>query len=64
MRFVCILKSITSAFIQVGSTNDLDRLSKEHNDLKSLSTKAFAPFEPVAYLAVRSEVKARELEKF
>ena len=64
MWFVYILKSKSSEFIYIGSTNDLDRRLQEHNDLKSQSTKSFAPFEIIAYVGVHSEAKARELEKY
>jgi len=64
MWFVYILKSKVSEFIYIGSTNDPERRLQEHNDLKSQSTKSFAPFEIVAYVAVNSEFKARELEKY
>ena len=64
MWFVYILKSKSSEFIYIGSTNDLDRRLQEHNDLKSQSTKSYAPFEIKAYVAVNSEIKARELEKY
>ncbi len=64
MWFVYILKSKSSEFIYIGSTNDLERRLKEHNDLKSQSTKSYAPFEITAYVAVSTETKARELEKY
>jgi putative endonuclease len=48
----------------IGSTNDLDRGLQEHNDLKSQSTKSYAPFEILAYVAFNSETKARELEHY
>jgi putative endonuclease len=64
MWFVYILKSTTSDFIYIGSTNNLERRLTEHNEGKSQSTKAFAPFEIEAYVAVKTESKARELEKY
>ena len=64
MWFVYILKSKASEFIYIGSTNDLERRLQEHNDLKSQSTKSYAPFEIIAYVAVNSEIKARELEHY
>jgi putative endonuclease len=64
MWFVYILKSLNSDFIYIGSTNDLSRRLQEHNDLKSTSTKPYAPFEIMAYVAVKDECKARELEKY
>jgi putative endonuclease len=64
MWFVYIIKSKASEFIYIGSTNDLARRLQEHNDLKSQSTKSYAPFDIIAYVAVNSEIKARELEKY
>ena len=64
MWYVYILKSKISSFRYTGSTNDLSRRLLEHNEGKTQSTKAFAPFEIEAYIAVSSEVKARSLEKY
>ncbi len=64
MWFVYILKSKNSEFFYIGSTNDLSRRLQEHNDLKSKSTKPHAPFEIQAYVAVKTEKKARELEQY
>lgn len=64
MWYVYVIKSKISDFIYIGSTNDLDRRLSEHNDGKSQSTKAFAPYEIVAYVAVQTEARARELEKY
>ncbi len=64
MWFVYILKSLNSEFIYIGSTNDLNRRLQEHNDLKTQSTRPYAPFEMLAYVAVKTETKARELEHY
>jgi predicted GIY-YIG superfamily endonuclease len=64
MWFVYILKSTTSDFIYIGSTNNQERRLKEHNEGKSQSIKASAAFEIEAYVAVKTESKARELEKY
>ncbi len=64
MWFVYILKSLNTSFIYIGSTNNLKRRLQEHNDRLSQSTKHYAPFEIEAYVAVNSETKARELEKY
>ncbi|MBN8649842.1 MAG: GIY-YIG nuclease family protein [Cytophagales bacterium] len=64
MWFVYFLKSLNSDFVYIGSTNDLNRRLQEHNDLKSQSTKHYAPFEIQAYVAVKTETKARELEQY
>ena len=61
---VYVLRSLTSDFIYVGSTNSLHRRLIEHNDGLVQSTKAYRPFEINAYVCVRTETKARELEKY
>jgi predicted GIY-YIG superfamily endonuclease len=62
--FVYFLKSLIRDFIYVGSTDDLGRRLLEHNCGKVQSTKAFRPLKIEAYVAVSSEIKARELEKY
>jgi len=64
MWFVYVLKSIETPFIYIGSTNDLNRRLLEHNEKLMISTKHYAPFEIEAYVAVKTEKKARELEKY
>ncbi len=64
MWYVYILKSISTSFIYIGSTNDLKRRLGEHNNGLTQSTKHYAPFEMLAYVAVKTEAKARELEKY
>ena len=62
--YVYILKSSTRSFIYIGSTPDLARRLTEHNDGLVHSTKAYRPLEMIAYIAVSTEKKARELEKY
>ena len=64
MWFVYVLKSLSADFVYVGSTNDLDRRLEEHNDGLSQSTKAYRPFKIQAFIAVETEIKARELERY
>ena len=64
MWFVYILRSIHKKYTYIGSTNDLSRRLNEHNSGLSKSTKPYAPFEIEAYIAVKTEAKARELEKY
>ena len=49
--------------IYIGSTNDLHKRLREHNNGKSRSTKRYIPWELVYYEAYISEVDAREREK-
>ncbi|MDI6767039.1 MAG: GIY-YIG nuclease family protein [Bacteroidota bacterium] len=62
--YVYILRSLIKDFIYIGSTNKLDRRLLEHNSGLVQSTKAYRPFKIVAYIAVQTERRARELEKY
>lgn len=48
--------------LYIGSTNDLERRVKEHNDGKVFSTKSRIPFELVYYEAYKIEADARNRE--
>jgi putative endonuclease len=50
--------------IYVGSTNDLRRRVRSHDNGEVLSTKAYLPVKLKTYVAVETETKARELEKY
>ena len=50
--------------IYVGSTPDLKRRFSSHQDGQVQSTKAHRPVKLRAYVAVETEVRARELEKY
>ncbi len=62
--YVYVLKSLKRRFLYVGSTNDIPRRVQEHHDGLVQSTKAYRPLKLVAYIAVESETKARELEVY
>jgi len=62
MFYAYILKSIIDRCLYVGSTNDLRKRLKEHNDGKVFSTKLRRPFELVYYEAYKSEKDARKRE--
>ena len=64
MWYVYFLKSLSHDFLYIGSTNDLRRRLEEHNNGLSVSTKHYVPFEIEAYIAIKTESKARELEKY
>ena len=51
-------------WIYIGSTNDLRRRFNEHVLGLSLSTKPYRPLVLSAYIAVSTEHKARQLEKY
>ncbi len=62
MFYVYVLKSLKDDNLYFGSTNDLRRRLREHNDGKSLSTKGRRPFELRYYEAYFDEVDARTRE--
>lgn len=62
MFYVYVLKSKRDFQFYTGSTNDLKRRFKEHNDGKVFSTKYRRPFEITYYEAYRSELDARKRE--
>jgi predicted GIY-YIG superfamily endonuclease len=64
MWYVYVLKSKDSDWYYVGSTGQLMKRVEQHNQGLSQSTKYYAPFELEAYVAVQTEQKARELEKY
>ena len=64
MWYVYFLKSTPKDYLYIGSTNNLKRRLTEHNSGLVQSTKAYKPLEIEAYVAVRTEMKARELEKY
>jgi len=64
MWYVYVIKSQTNDWIYIGSTGNLRTRLEDHNNGKVQSTKHYAPFELEAYIAVQTENKARELEKY
>jgi putative endonuclease len=64
MWFVYVLKSIGHPFYYVGHTRDVQRRMDQHNSGLNQSTKYYAPFTLETYVAVKTEKKAIELEKY
>jgi putative endonuclease len=62
MFYVYVLKSLKDNKSYTGSTNNLERRIKEHNDGKVFSTKSRTPFEVIYYEAYKSESDARKRE--
>lgn len=50
--------------VYVGSSNDLKRRIKSHQDGQVQSTQAYCPVKLRSYVAVETETKARELENY
>ncbi len=63
MWYVYFLE-LTNGDIYVGSTNDLRRRVKSHQDGHVLSTKQHLPVALKSYVAVETEVRARALERY
>jgi len=64
MWYVYILRSIIDKNLYVGSTNNIRRRLIEHNSGKVDSTKSRMPFSLEAYIAVKDQAKAIELEQY
>ncbi len=64
MWFVYIIKSTSKKYTYIGSTNNIGRRLSEHNQGLVKSTKPYTPFKLSAYIAVQTESKARQLEKY
>ena len=64
MYYVYFLKSLNHDFYYIGQTKDLKKRLNEHNSGLSQSTKHYAPFELVSYIAVKTREHAKDLEKY
>ena len=64
MWYVYIIKSTIDKNLYIGSTNDIRRRLTEHNSGKVDSTKSRIPFDLEAYIAVKDQTKAIELEQY
>ncbi len=62
--YVYFLKSLKNNFRYVGYTKRLNPRFEEHNEGLNKSTKHYAPFELEAYVAVKTEKIAKDLEKY
>lgn len=64
MHYVYILQSQTNLKLYKGSTNDLKRRLKEHNDGKVQSTKSGLPWKLIYYEAFENKTDALREELF
>jgi putative endonuclease len=62
MFYVYILKSKKDRNCYIGSTNDLRKRFRLHNEGKVFSTKSRRPFDLIYYEAYKAEKDARERE--
>jgi len=64
MFYTYLLKSKKSGRLYTGSTNDLRKRFKQHNDGKSNYTKQHTPYELIYYEACLNDHDARVREKY
>ena len=64
MWYVYLIESTGEEWAYVGFSKRLKERLQEHNAGNVPSTKAYAPFELIAFVAVDSRKKARQLEKY
>jgi putative endonuclease len=64
MWYVYILRSSIDKNLYVGSTNNIRRRLTEHNSGEVDSTRSRIPFSLEAYIAVKDQTKAIELEQY
>jgi predicted GIY-YIG superfamily endonuclease len=64
MWYVYVLKSIEKNFIYIGSANNTKKRLEMHNKGLVQSTKFYAPYKILVYVAVETESHARQLEKY
>ena len=64
MWFEYVLKSMNHPYYYVGHTHDVEKRLDQHNSGLNQSTKHYAPFDLETYVAVKTEKKAIELEKY
>ena len=64
MWFVYVLKSMNHPYYYVGHTHDVEKRLDQHNSGLNQSTKHYTPFDLETYVAVKTEKKAIELEKY
>lgn len=62
--YVYILQSLKLDWIYVGSTSDLRKRFKSHNDGENLSTKGYVPFKLIFYEAYLSKKDALRREEY
>lgn len=62
MFYVYVLKSSKDKNIYIGSTNDIGKRLREHNDGRVISTKSRRPFVLLYYEAYGAEEDARRRE--
>lgn len=62
--YVYVLQSLKTDWIYVGSTSDLRKRFKSHNDGENVSTKSYIPFKLIFYEAYLSKKDALRREEY
>ena len=62
--YTYVLRSLKDGKLYTGSTNDLQKRFKQHNDGLTFSTKGRRPFELIYYEMCRNEKDTRSRELF
>ncbi|MDO8590716.1 MAG: GIY-YIG nuclease family protein [bacterium] len=63
MNYTYVLKSRKDLQLYIGSTNDLRKRFRQHNNGEVFSTKSRRPFELIYYEAYKAESDARKREQ-
>jgi len=63
MYYVYLLRSLKSNLVYVGSTSDLKRRFKQHNNKENISTRLHVPFRLIYYESYRNKLDALQREK-
>jgi putative endonuclease len=64
MYYVYAIKSLTRNYIYVGLTDNLERRFSQHNNGRSKTTRAYAPFKLICKEIVETRIEARIREKY
>jgi len=64
MWYVYIIRSVKYKYKYIGSTNDLERRLREHNNGMCDASSPYKPFEIEAHIAVKDKAIAVALEKY
>ncbi|MFH0804537.1 MAG: GIY-YIG nuclease family protein [Candidatus Zambryskibacteria bacterium] len=64
MFYTYVIKSMKNNYLYTGSTIDLRKRFKQHNEGKSTYTKSRSPYELIYYEASLNERDARSREKY
>ena len=64
MHYLYVLQSIKDKLLYIGITRDIKRRLQHHNNLKNISTKAYAPYKLIFFAGFPNKFKAAKFEKY